>query len=128
MKIYYECHRAMTNGEIVIVGEIFKDDVKYKASGEKFEPLAGHGETVKCLEKHSHGKPCAVPFVDVVRPAMESYFAAWDAQPEDAVAVDMPKKQITVKEDGKDKVQSVDDKDLAAHDLVADVAVAEKIK
>jgi hypothetical protein len=124
VKIYYEAMRVMDDGEVVILGEIFKDDIKYKPSGEKFEPLAGHGETVFCKDPtpgHVHAKSCAVPFVDVVRPAMDAFFASWDAAPEDPKPVAMPKKSIQVVEDGKPKAQQVDDKDLAALDLVAPV-------
>lgn len=134
MKIYNECLRAMSDGEIVIVGSIYKDDIKYKPSGEAYEPLASHGETVKCenpTKGHVHAKSCAIPFVDVVAPAMNAYFAAWDAQPEDAVAVAMPKKTIQVVEDGKTKAVQVDDKDLAVKDFVAPVVAevaAEEVK
>lgn len=118
MKIFYKVNRVMSDGEIVIVGLIYKGDVP-PASQELQEngALAGHGETVYCETAHTHGKSCAAALLDSVRPAMESYFTAWDATPEDAVPADMPKKSLKVTEDGKTKTVQVDDLDLAALDL-----------
>lgn len=119
MKIYYRCDNGpMTDGSMTIVGRIYKDDVLPATREAQLNgALASHGESPKCEEKHSHTKGCAVPMVDVVRPAMEKYFAEWDATPEDPTPVAMPMKEETVVEDGKAKKVQVEDRDLAAHDV-----------
>lgn len=112
MKIFYSADRIMSDGEIVIVGRIYKDDVKPDDPGQC---LAAHGETARCESddpKHAHSKACAVALLPSVKEAMEAYFEAWDAAPEDAVHVEMPKKEVIVKVDGKSKKQMVDDRDL----------------
>jgi hypothetical protein len=113
MKIFYKADRIMSDGEIVIVGRIYKDDVlPTDPIDQTNKAMQAHGETVRCAEEHKHGLDCAKAALATVKPSMEAYFAAWDALPEDAVHVEMPQKEVTVKEDGKTKTKMVDDRDL----------------
>lgn len=113
MQIFYKADRIMSDGEILIVGRIYKDDVLPDSHEKQMNgALAGHGETVRCTEVHAHSKDCAKSLLPLVKASMESYFKAWDEAPEDPVHVEMPKKTVVSKVDGKDKKIEVDDRDL----------------
>jgi hypothetical protein len=112
-----DCDRG-PNGEcgIVIVGE---------------ENGQAHGETVYCPTNHEHSKACAVAALDakaviqaadpdagkveIFAPSVREKIAAWFAgqAPKPAIAVaPLPKKEVTVTEDGKSKKKMVEDRDL----------------
>jgi hypothetical protein len=94
------------NGEcgIVIVGE---------------ENGKAHGETVYCPTDHEHSKACAVAALDAketpesvsVREKIAAWFAGQVPKPAIAVA-SLPKKEVTVVENGKSEKKMVEDRDL----------------
>ena len=57
-KIFHSVLRCMTDGEITIVGTIYKND------DPKSDTLAAHGETAYCSCGGKHSKACAAQMLD----------------------------------------------------------------
>lgn len=131
-KIFHSIVRCMTDGEITIVGKIYKND------DPNTETLAAHGETAYCQCGGKHSKACAQQILDLepvvqaagkneetgedipeikgpsMRAKIAEWFAQWDLMPEDPLHVAMPKKQVQEKGDnGKMVTKMVDDRDLS---------------